>query len=197
MKYLTLVFIFILGLACAPGLLAQTTSGDHIEVGVFADYLNLSRTSPHINFFGVGGRAAFNVDPHVQIEAEMSYDFKRNYTSTFSNGVTTQFVQSKLRPLNALFGPKFETNAGPFRAFVTFKAGFINFSNSNENAPNGFNGSLGGVTSGNTRAAIYPGAGIEGFWGPFGLRLEAGDDIYFDSGARNNLKATFGPVFRF
>jgi hypothetical protein len=44
---------------------------------------------------------------------------------------------------------------------------------------------------------MYPGAGVEGFWGPIGLRLEAGDEIYFDNGTRNNLKVTFGPTFRF
>jgi hypothetical protein len=45
-------------------------SSDHVEVGVFADYMNFSATDPHINF--VGGRAAFNVHPNVQLEAEMS-----------------------------------------------------------------------------------------------------------------------------
>jgi hypothetical protein len=44
---------------------------------------------------------------------------------------------------------------------------------------------------------MYPGGGVEGFWGPIGLRLEAGDEIYFDNGTHNNLKVTFGPAFRF
>ncbi|MFY9559353.1 MAG: hypothetical protein WAQ52_03895 [Terriglobales bacterium] len=179
---------------CTPALIAQS---DHVEVGVFADYINLSRTSPHINYVGVGARAGFNVHPNVQIEAEMSYDFERNFTSVFSNGVDTQFVRSHVRPLHALFGPKFQTSAGPFRAFGTFKVGLVNFSTSNQNVPNGFVGALGGVTSGDTRPAIYPGVGVEGFWGPFGLRLDGGDEIYFDNGARNNIKVTFGPVFRF
>jgi hypothetical protein len=191
------VFVAALTLTFSSLLVAQSSTGDHFEAGVFVDYFNLSRTSPHINFFGVGGRAAFNVSPFVQIEAEMSYDFERNFTSTFSNGVTTQFVRTRLRPLEAVFGPKFQTNTGPFRAFATVKAGFINFTTSNQNAPSGFNGALGSVTSGNTRAAFYPGIGIEGFWGPLGLRLEGGDSIYFDNGARNNLRVTFGPSLRF
>jgi hypothetical protein len=29
------------------------------------------------------------------------------------------------------------------------------------------------------------------------LRLEAGDEIYLNNGAYNNLKVTFGPVVRF
>jgi len=168
-----------------------------VEVGVFADYFNLSRTTPNINYVGLGARAGFNVNAHVQIEAEMSYSFERNFTSIFSDGLNTQFVRSHVRPLHGLFGPKFQTSAGPFRAFATFKAGFVNFNTSNDNVPNGFKGALGSVTDGNTRAAIYPGLGVEGFWGPFGLRLDGGDEIYFDHGARNNLKATFGPVIRF
>jgi Outer membrane protein beta-barrel domain len=188
---LSLVVLLCVG---APALMAQS---DHFEVGAFADFFNLSRTSPHINYAGLGARVGFNVHPNVQIEAEMSYDFERNFTSVFSDGIDTQFVRSHTRPITGLFGPKFQTSSGPFRAFATFKAGFINFSTSNENVPDGFVGGLGGVTSGDTRAAIYPGVGVEGFWGPFGLRLDGGDEIYFDGGARNNLKVTFGPVLRF
>jgi hypothetical protein len=181
----------------APSLLAAQDY-DHGEVGVFADYFQLNRTDPKINFVGIGGRAGFNLSPHVALEAEMSYDFKRNFTTTFSNGITTQFVSTGLRPLSALFGPKFQAGtSGPFRAFVTGKLGFVNFSTSNQSALAGFKSSLGAVTSGNTRFAIYPGAGVEAFWGPFGLRLDAGDEIYFDNGAQNNIKVEFGPHFRF
>jgi hypothetical protein len=182
-----------LGLCCS----AAVAQSDHVEVGAFADYFNLSRTSPHINYTGLGGRVGFNVNPAVQIEAEMSYDFERNFTSVFSDGINTQFVRSRVRPLHGLFGPKFQTGGGPFRAFATFKVGFVNFSTSNDNVPGGFVGSLGGVTSGDTRTAIYPGVGVEGFWGPFGLRLDGGDEIYFDHGARHNVKVSFGPAIRF
>jgi len=170
---------------------------DHVEIGVFANYLDLSRTTPNINYAGLGGRVGFNVRPSVQIEAEMSYNFERDFTSVFSNGIETQFVRSHVRPLDGLFGPKFQTGSGPFRAFATFKVGFLNFSTSNESVAEGFVGGLGAVTSGNTSAAIYPGVGVEGFWGPFGLRADAGDEIYFDHGAQHNVKVTFGPVLRF
>ena len=195
MKRFIFLFVLSCGLALPSALMAQ--SSDHVEVGAFADYLNLGATDPHINFVGVGGRAAFNLRPTVQLEAEMSYDFKRNFTSVFSNGINTQFVNTNLRPLTALFGPKFQTSSGPFRAYVTGKLGFVNFSVSAQNAPAGFVGALGGIQTGDTRFAMYPGAGVEGFWGPIGLRLEAGDEIYFDNGTRNNLKVTFGPTFRF
>lgn len=195
MKRIALLLVVALGFAM-PLLMAQEQR-DHADIGVFADYLRLSRTDPDLNLVGIGARAGFNTSSHLQLEGEMSYDFKRNFTSTFSNGFSTQLVTTRLRTLNALFGPKFNTNVHGVRAFGTFKVGMVNFSASNQNAPQGFTSALGNVTSGNTRPAIYPGAGFEGFWGPIGLRLEAGDDIYFDHGARNNLKVTFGPQFRF
>ena len=199
MKRILLAVILGTFIAAPSWTLAQSSSysENHVEVGVFADYFRLSQTDPNINFVGVGGRLGFSLHPNVQLEAEMSYDFRRNFTNTFSNGITTQFVRTGVRPLTALFGPKFQTGSGPFRAFVTGKVGFINFDTSNQSAPAGFTNSLGAVTSGDTRFALYPGGGVEGFWGPFGLRLEAGDEIYFDNGGQNNLKVTFGPTFRF
>jgi len=131
---------------------------DHAEVGVFADYFRLSATNPNSNLVGLGGRAAFNVSTHVAIEAEMNYDFARNYTSTFSNGGTTQFVTSRFRPLTGLFGPKFQAgSSGPVRAFITGKVGFINFSTSNQNAAAGFTSSVSDVTTGNTHVAFIQG----------------------------------------
>lgn len=191
----SLIMAIFLALMAVPSLLAQDS--DHIELGVFVDYFNLSRTDPHINFVGVGGRAGFNVRSNVQIEAEMAYDFKRNFTSTFSDGVSTQFVTTRLRTLHALFGPKFATGGGPLRLFGTFKAGLVNFSVSDQNATAGFRGALSDVTTGNTAAAIYPGLGVEGFLGPIGLRADVGDEIYFKNGTHNNLKVTFGPTIRF
>jgi hypothetical protein len=69
---------------CTPALMAQ---GDYIEIGAFADYFNLSHTTPYTNYVGLGGRVGFNVRPTVQIEAELSYDFERNFTSVFSDGI--------------------------------------------------------------------------------------------------------------
>jgi hypothetical protein len=197
-----LLFVVLTFISASSWMTAQTSSpsyeNNHVEVGAFADYFRLSRTDPAINFVGVGGRFGFNVHPNIQLEAEMSYDFARNFTSTFSNGATTQFVTTRLRPLTGLFGPKFQAGtSGPFRAYVTGKVGFVNFSTSTQSALPGFTSSLGVVTTGDTKFALYPGGGIEGFWGPFGLRLEVGDEIYFDNGAQNNLKVSFGPTFRF
>jgi hypothetical protein len=45
--------------------------------------------------------------------------------------------------------------------------------------------------------ALYPAGGLEASLGPVGLRFELGDDIYFNNGAHNNLRITFGPILRF
>jgi len=188
----------IFGVCLVLPSLAQAQTYDHGEIGVFADYFRLDRTDPQINFVGVGGRVSFNVNPYVALEAEMAYDFKRNFTTTFSNGITTEFVNSRTRPLHALFGPKIQFgSSSPVRLFVTGKVGFVNFSTTNENATSGFQSAVGGITSGDTLFAAYPGAGLEGFIGPIGMRLDVGDEIYFDNGARNNLRVTFGPHIRF
>ena len=54
-----------------------------------------------------------------------------------------------------------------------------------------------GLRTSNLNAAIYPAAGVEAALGPIGLRLEAGDEIYFNSGPHNNRRITFGPILRF
>ncbi|PYX39212.1 MAG: hypothetical protein DMG73_00500 [Acidobacteria bacterium] len=200
MKHFAVLAALFSCLAVPSFLAAQSSEStyNHAEVGVFADYLRFGQTNPNINFIGVGGRAGFNVHPNVQLEAEMAYDFKRNFTNTFDNGISTSFVTTRLRPLTGLFGPKFQAGtSGPFRGFITGKVGFINFTKTTQNPPAGFTSSIGNITDGNTKFALYPGGGIEGFWGPVGLRLEVGDEIYFANGARNNLRVTLGPSFRF
>src|SRR6266536_1715757 len=116
-------------LAVPSWLKAQEGHGDydHATVGIFADYMRFdTSTSNPINFVGFGARAGFNAARHVQIEGEMNYDFERNFTTTFDNGVSTSFATTRLRPLTGLFGPKFQT-PGAFKFFVTGKVGFVNF----------------------------------------------------------------------
>jgi hypothetical protein len=83
------------------------------------------------------------------------------------------------------------------RFFATFKTGFVNFGTSDQTALAGFKGALGKVTRGGTSVALYPGAGVEGFLGPVGLRLDVGDEMYFDNGTHHNLRVSFGPHLRF
>lgn len=154
----------VIALLCAaPAVWAQDV-GDHAEVGVFADYLRLASTTPEQNFLGVGGRAGFNVQPWIQLEAEMAYDFARNYTTTFGNTITSTTVTSHLRTLHGFFGPKFQTGSGPVRFFITGKVGFENFSVSYNGVPTGFANAV--ALSSGTQFAVYPGGGIEAFAAP-------------------------------
>lgn len=192
---------------CSPSWLAaqsaESAHVDHGEVGVYGDYLRYAPGNTATNFVGVGALAGVNVAPRVSLEGMMSYDFARNYTTTYSStgsgGVTSNFVTTRERPLTGLFGPKLDMG-GRVRLFVTAKAGFIDFTtvnNRNVVSSGNFSGAVNNVGGGGTHVALYPGGGIEGFWGPFGLRLEAGDEVYLNNGAYNNLKVMFAPTLRF
>jgi Outer membrane protein beta-barrel domain len=190
MKCIALLSVIACLLTAPAALFAQTEN--HFELGAFGDYFRYDQTGT-INFAGVGGRAAFYVNPYTSIEGEFAYDFARNSTFTTSNGITTNFVTTNVRPITALFGPKFNLGTGNTHLFVTGKVGFINFASSNF----GFAQSVANIPNGTTRFAMYPGVGVESFLGPIGLRAEIGDRVYFLDGARNNLSITFGPHFRF
>jgi hypothetical protein len=185
--------ILVAGMGLAPAARAQ----NHAEVGAFVDYFKLGETKS--NFVGFGGRAAVNVARHVQIEAEMAYDFNQVFTEGFTDSlsgtVTTQ--NSNIRVLHGLFGPKIQTS-GPVRVFVTVKGGFTNFRfDPTPPSFSTFTSSVNNLRTNNVDAALYPGGGVEAFLGPIGLRLEVGDEIIFANGAHNNWKVTFGPQLRF
>ncbi|MBO0911015.1 MAG: outer membrane beta-barrel protein [Acidobacteria bacterium] len=194
-------WLSILGLLLAiPSALRAQEGGEaynHGSVGIFVDYLRFSPGPTTTNFVGLGGRAGFHMSHSVQLEGEVNYDFQRNVTNTFSNGISTSFVTTRVRPLTGLFGPKFQT-PGPFKFFVTAKVGFINFSTTTSAVTFGTLGTaFSSVGGAGTHFAVYPGGGLEGFWGPFGLRAEVGDTIYLNNGTFNNLRVTFGPQLRF
>src|SRR5512146_105245 len=193
MKWTVLVIIFCAMLAVTPALFAQSNNDDynHGEVGAFFDFNRLAHTSR--NFYGVGGRVGFNVHPNVQFEAEAAYDWNQNFSSSITNvGGGTTIVNSKLRLVHALFGPKFDFTDKAVRPFVTLKGGILNFGTSTTAT-----GTLTGIKNGDTNGVFYPAGGIEGFVGWFGIRIEAGDEMYFDNGANHNFRFTAGPQFRF
>jgi hypothetical protein len=193
MKKIVLAVIAVLVLSAAPAVFAQ----DHGEVGVFADYVRLHHAND-ANFWGVGGRVGFNVHSHVQLEAELSYDFDQSFTSTFTNGGVVTVNRTNLRLLHGMFGPKIQTNVGPVRAFVLLKGGLLNFNGSGGAATFGnVSNQLANIRGGDTNGVFYPGGGVEFFAGPIGLRVEAGDLMYIDRGANHNLRLSFGPTFRF
>ena len=182
---------------CAPAVFAQ----NHGEIGAFVDWTRL-RHANNTNFFGLGGRVGFNASENVQFEAQMAYDFEQSFTNTgsVSSGFnsTTNLSRTSLRMLHGLFGPKIQTGGGAVRLFATVQGGFLKFSVSNPNTATttAFSNSV-NIFQGDTNGVLYPGGGIEFYAGPIGLRVDVGDEIYFDRGANHNLKFMFGPQFRF
>lgn len=171
---------------------------DHIQVGAYGDYFRLSQTNT--NMAGLGGRAGFGFLPHVMVEAEINYDFEQAFTEGFTNttggGVT--FVNSNLKVLHGLGGFKIVGGHHAITPFLTLKGGFVNFQLNPR--PAGFSGlvsSVQNLRANNVSGALYPGAGVEGHLGPIGLRLEAGDEIYFAGTTHHNARVSFGPFLRF
>lgn len=182
---------------------APAQSSGHAEVGVFADYFRL-QAEPR-DLIGVGARAGWTVHHgemwglkhSLGLEAEMAYDFDRGFTETYTRGIATGYGPSTTRALHGMFGPtvKFGNH---FQPFITVKGGFLNIGFSTATPPSGFSSALTNLrNSNNGNAVLYPGAGLEWAWGPLGLRLDAGDLIYFNQGAQHNPSASFGPQFRF
>lgn len=177
----------VIVLAFSPALFAQNGG----EAGAFFNYTRLANTST--NFYGVGGRIGFNVAQHVQLEAEMAYDFQQNLNcSSVGNSFTCVTTNPTLHMIHGAFGPKFQVGTGAARAFFTLKGGLINFSTSNS-----FPTQIGTIRGGDTNAVFYPGGGVELFAGPIGLRGEIGDEIWFNNGANHNLRIMVGPELRF
>ena len=207
MKRFFFLFLMTGGLifAVLPTARAQD-SHNHAEFGIFGDYFRLGSRGPSLattgatSFGGVGARLSINVSRRWQIEPEMNYDFAASFAEGFTgpSGTVAGFNTSTLRILHGMIGPKIQTGGGAFRAFVTVKGGGDDFMFSS--APvtfSTFTSSVSGLRSRSVVGVVYPGGGIEAYLGPIGLRVDAGDEIYFQSGAHNNLRITFGPSIRF
>jgi hypothetical protein len=193
MRRLALIIIF---LATSPLLaLAQK----RVEVGVFVDYVSISQTNT--DNFGLGGRFGYRIHRDVMMEGELGYDYGINFDEAYrniANGNLTAIEHTSIGVTHGLFGPKLQPSGGGLRPFVTLKAGFMDFRLSPSLLPySNVASAVLGLRSSNVNAAIYPAAGIEAALGPLGLRLEAGDEIYFNAGAHHNLRITFGPIVRF
>jgi hypothetical protein len=188
----------VLLLFLASWLVPLAAAQDHFQVGAYADYFRISQTKT--NMAGLGARAGIKVFPHVMLEGEMSYDFQQAFTEGFKNpnGGTLTFQNSNIKVLHGLFGPKLVAGHGVIRPFVTLKGGFVNFRLDPRPASfAGFTSSIDNLRANNVSGEIYPGAGLEGHLGPVGLRLEAGDEIYFAGATHHNLRVAFGPFIRF
>jgi hypothetical protein len=181
-------------LAAAP-LFAQK----RIEAGIFLDYLSISQTST--NNFGLGARFGYRIHRDVLLEGELSYDYGINFDEAYrnlANGNITAIEHTSIGFTQGLFGPKLQPSGGGVRPFVTLKGGFVDFRFSTSLLPySDVASAVFGLRTSSLNAAIYPAAGVEATLGPLGLRLEAGDEIYFNNGTHNNLRITFGPILRF
>ena len=181
----------------AGWLVPLASAQDHFQVGAYADYFRLSQTNT--NMAGLGGRAAYKMFSHIMLEGEMNYDFDQAFTEhCLSTGCTVTVANSNLKVLHGLVGPKFVGGHHAIRPFLTVKGGFVNFQlNPRPASFSGFVSSVDNLRANNVSGVLYPGAGLEGHIGPVGLRLEAGDEIYFANGTHHNARVSFGPFLRF
>jgi hypothetical protein len=128
MKRLALL-LFVAG--CISPLAVAQDYNEHVQVGVFADYLRFSQTDN--NFGDVGARASFQACKRLKFEGQMAYDFNQDFNEGFTDtGTSTITIQrSGLRVLHGEFGPKINIGHHAIQPFVTLKGGFINFQLSN------------------------------------------------------------------
>jgi hypothetical protein len=188
--------LLVLG-ACLLGLPVVWAQGDHVEVGIFGDYFRQSQTSANLG--GLGLRLGAKALPHIKLEGEMAYDFQETFGENLTaTGGTIVVQNSPIHILHGEFGPKVELGHGRIRPFVVAKVGFdkffinacpVSFSCVSSQIANIHQSSVNGV--------FYPGGGLDGHLGPAGLRLDIGDEMYFNNGAHHNLRMAFGPYIRF
>lgn len=170
---------------------------DQFQVGAYGDYFRVTQTST--NMAGLGGRVGYKMLPYVMFEGEVSYDFDQGFiehcTSVSCLGLV---ANSNLKVLHGLAGVKFIGGRHAIRPFITVKGGFINFQLNPKPATfGGFTSSVQNLRSNNVSPVLYPALGAEGHLGPLGLRLEAGDEMYFAGATHHNVRVAFGPFFRF
>jgi hypothetical protein len=172
---------------------------ERVEVGIFLDYLSISQTNT--NNFGVGGRFGYRIHRKLMMEGELAYDYGINFHEAYrniTNGDITAVERTSIGVTHGLFGPTLRPDKGRFRPFVTLKGGFMDFRLSPSLVPlSAVESTLLGIRTSSLNVAMYPGAGVEASLGPVGLRFELGDELYFNSGAHNNVRITFGPILRF
>lgn len=188
-----------LTLICFTLLASLSFAQQRMELGIFVDSLSISQTNT--NNFGVGARFGYRVHHDIMLEGELAYDYGINFDEAYrniSNGSISAIEHTSIGLTHGLFGPMLQRSEGHFHPYATLKAGFIDFRLSTSLLPySDIASTVFGLRTSNLNAALYPAAGIAATLGPVGLRLEAGDEMYFNSGAHHNLRITFGPILRF
>lgn len=190
-------FIFVVLISVLVPSLSSAQS--RMEAGIFLDSLSISQTST--NNFGLGARFGYRVHSHVMLEGELAYDYGLNFHEAYvdvTTGNITAIENTSIGVTHGLIGPMVQPAHGHFRPFATLKAGFMDFRLSGSLLPySDIVSSVLGLRTSSVNFALYPAGGIEASLGPVGLRLEAGDEMYFNAGAHHNLRITFGPLIRF
>jgi hypothetical protein len=178
-------------------MLAVPAFAQHVELGGFASYENFD-VSPFPNAaVGIGGRFDFKVIRYLALEGELSYDLKHPSVQIISATTGVSVTQFRLGILHGNAGLRLQTKSGSYFLFV--KGGALDFF-PQVNTTTFIGGVLVNLpqsANGFTKGVFYPGGGIGFHAGPLGIRLDAGDEIYWNDGAKNNLRITFGPFIRF
>jgi hypothetical protein len=192
---LALIVFILFVFGGSPSLMAQK----RVEVGVFIDYLSVSQSNT--DNFGLGGRLGYRIRRNLMMEGEIAYDYGINFEEVYhniANGNITAIEHTSIGVTHGLFGPKLQPSGGGFRPFITLKGGFVDFRLTPSLLPySNLVSAVSGLRTSSLNGAIYPAGGVEANLGPVGLRLELGDEVYFNGGAHNNLRITFGPILRF
>jgi hypothetical protein len=195
MREYALIVIALLSCGSSSSLLAQ----NRVEAGLFLDYFNISQTNT--KNFGLGGRLGFRIHRNLLVEGELAFDYGINFEEAYrdiTNGNLFAIEHTSVGVTHALFGPMLVPAKGRVRPFAILKGGLADFRLSSSLLPlSGVVSTILGLRTSRLNFAVYPGAGVEATLGRVGLRVELGDEIYFNSGAHNNLRITFGPILRF
>jgi hypothetical protein len=181
---------------------AAQSHDDHERgtVGVYFDYMRLHDSGS--NLFGIGGRIGINDHKHLAFEGEFAYDFNHESTATtcFGSGCAVgifDVTKSNIQAFHGLFGPKVQT-AGRVRLFGELKGGFVHLDTKTTLTLQGnplFMPVIASISE--THGALFPGGGVEFLRDRWGVRLDAGDEIFWSDKAHHNFKLMAGPVFRF
>jgi len=172
----------------------------HVEIGAFAQYDQQSMPEFAGHLFGLGGRADFNTAKTLQLELELSYDFAHPSFQLSQSAAAAVLTDNRLRVLHANAGLKLQTPDG---SFFLFLKGGANKYGQESNVQTVFGVPPFTITTLSvpertfTKGILYPGGGVGFHAGILGIRLDAGDEIFWSNGAQHNLRVTFGPTIRF
>lgn len=178
--------------------LTGSSLAQRVELEAFGSYGSFDVSPFPNNAVGLGGRLDVNLTRHIALEGEGSWDFKHPRVTIAATGTGTFEVSSlRLGVAHGNGGLKFQSKGGSY--FLFAKGGALVLEPDVRTTP------LLGAVIGNeqrsetsfSEAVFYPGGGIGFHAGPLGIRVDIGDEIFWDNGAHNNPRVTFGPTVRF